>query len=195
MARQVVDHPPYAIQPVGGRLEGQAAGTEKAGHHSLARQIFENLQDFFALAKGIKEDGHRAQVDGMRAQPNQVRSAARQFRQQHADVLRALRNFHAQNLLHRQAVAQIIRKRRQIIDAVGQGHNLRIGFRLAGFLDAGVQIPNHRLGLDHDFAVHLQNHAQHPVRRRVLRAHIEDHRLRWADRRFDGGGHRYPSVG
>ena len=58
--------------------------------------------------------------------------------------------------------------------------HLRIGLRFAGFFDAGVQVADDGLGLEDDFAVELQNHAQHAVRGRVLRPHIEDHRLGWA---------------
>ena len=57
-------------------------------------------------------------------------------------------NFHAQHFFHRQAIAQIIRKRRQIIHAVGERDPLRISLRFAGFLDSGVQVTDYRLGLN-----------------------------------------------
>jgi hypothetical protein len=116
---KIIDDTLHALEPISGRLQGQAADAEIAGHHPLPGQIFENLQDFFALAEGVKENGHRAQVDGVRAQPNQMRSATRQFRQQHANVLRALGNFDPQDFLDREAVTEIIRKRREIVDSVG----------------------------------------------------------------------------
>ena len=53
--------------------------------------------------------------------PSQTRceANARQFREQHANVLRALRDFDLQQFFNGQAVAEIIRKRREIVDAVG----------------------------------------------------------------------------
>ena len=45
-----------------------------------------------------------------------------------------------QQLLDRQAVAEIVRKRRQIIDAIGQRDALLLGLDLEFLLDAGVQI-------------------------------------------------------
>ena len=185
VAGQRVDHAPHAIQPVRRRFERQAADAEIAGHHPLAGDVLVNLHDLFALAEAVKEDGHRAEIDGVRAEPDQVRGDARQFGEQHADVLRALGNFDAEQLFGGQAEAEVIRKRREVIDAVGERDALRIGLRFAGFFDAGVQIADDRLGFEHDFAVELQNHAQHAVRGRVLRPHVEDHRLGRAGGRLD----------
>ena len=94
---------PHAVEPVRRRLERQAADAEVAGHHPLAGDVLVNLHDLFALAEAVEEHGHRAQVDGVRPQPHQVRGDARQFRQQHADVLRALGNFESEQLLDGQA--------------------------------------------------------------------------------------------
>ena len=100
----------------------------------------------------------------MRAQPHQVAVQARQLRQHYARPLRQRRNLQAQQLLHRQAVAQIIRERRQIVDPVGQR--------------------NRRPALHDGLAVQFQFEAQHAVRGRMLRAHVQAHaaRLRAARR-------------
>ena len=97
--------------------------------------------------------------------------------QQHANPLRARRNLHPQQLLHRQAVGQVVGHGAEIVDAVGHGHDLLIELRFAGLLDAGVQIAD--VGHDaHDgFAVDFQQQPQHAVRRGMLRAHVQDHRL------------------
>ncbi len=185
VARQGIDHAPHAIEPVRRRFEREPADAEIAGHHPLAGDVLVNLHDLFALAEAVKEHGHRAEIDGVRSEPNQVRSDARQLREQHADVLRALGDFDADQLFGGQAEAQVVRERREIVDAVGERDALRIGLRFAGFFDAGVQVADFGLGLEDDFAIELQHHAQHAVRRRVLRPHIEDHRLGWAGWRLD----------
>ena len=113
----------------------------------------------------------------MRAQPDEMRSDARHFSEQDANVLRALGNFDSENFFDRKAIAEIIGKRREVIDPVRHRDGLRIGFRFHVFLDAGVQIADHRARFQHDFAVQLENHAQHAVRRRVLRSHVQDHRV------------------
>ncbi len=55
------------------RLERQPADAEIAGHHALAGEHLEDPQDLFALAEAVEEHRHRADVDGVRAQPDQVR--------------------------------------------------------------------------------------------------------------------------
>jgi hypothetical protein len=44
----------------------------------------------------------------MRPYPNEMRSDAREFREQHANVLRALGSFQAQQFFHGEAVAQVV---------------------------------------------------------------------------------------
>ncbi len=143
--------PAHPVQPARRRLQRQPADAEIAGHHPLAGDHLEDLQDLLALAEAIEHHRRRAQVHGVRPQPHQVRGDARQLRQQDANVLRALGNFQSQQLLDRQAVAQIVRERRQIIDAVGQRDGLRVGERFAAFFDAGMQITDLRARLDRPF--------------------------------------------
>src|SRR6201987_746987 len=84
-----IDYATDLIEPVRRRLEGDAADAEIAGHHPLARDVFENLHDLFALAEGVEEDGPRAEIDCVGAEPDEVRSDARHFSEQDANVLRA----------------------------------------------------------------------------------------------------------
>ena len=48
---------------------------------------------------------------------------------------------------------------------------------LAGLLHAGVQVADDRLAAQHCLALQLEHQPQHAVRARVLRAHVDDHRL------------------
>src|SRR5438876_823177 len=90
-ARQHLDHAPDRLQPTRRRLQRQPADAEIAGHHPLAGDQLENVQNLLALAEAVQEDGHGAEVDRVRAEPYQVRLDARQLGQKYADVLRALR--------------------------------------------------------------------------------------------------------
>ena len=145
-ARENVDELLHALLPAARRLQRQPADAEIAGHHALAGEHFENAQNLFALAEAVEEHAHRADVDGVRAQPHQVAVEARQLGQHHAHPLRLRRNLQPEQLLHRQAVAQIVRERRQVIDAVGQRDRLLVGLDLEFLLDAGVQIADVRRG-------------------------------------------------
>jgi hypothetical protein len=148
-----------ALPPTGRKIQSQPADANVAGHHALAGDKLKNLQDLFALAEAVKKDGHRAQIDGMRPQPDQVRRNALQLHHHHADVLRSLGNLEAEQFLDRHAVRQIITQRIQVIDAVGKRDRLRIGFVFARFLDAGVQIAHVGNGADYVFAIQFQQNA------------------------------------
>ena len=139
-----VDEILHALLPAARMRQRQAADAEIAGHHALAGEHLEDAQNFFALAEAVEEHAHRADIDGVRAQPHQMAVEARQFGQHHAHPLRQRRNFQAQQLFRRQAVHQIVRKRREIIDAVRQRDALLVGLRLEFLFDAGVQIADIR---------------------------------------------------
>ena len=88
--------------------------------------------------------------------------------------LRARRRFHVQQLLDRQAIAQPVRDRRHVVHAVHVRRELLVGAVLANLLNAAVQVSDHALRAQHLFAIELEDDAQHAVRGRVLRAHVEN---------------------
>jgi hypothetical protein len=51
---------------------------------------------------------------------------------------------------------------------------LHPGAELHVLLDAGVEVADARAGLGHRLAVELEDEAEHAVRRRVLRTHVDD---------------------
>ena len=133
------------------------------------------MQNLFALAEAVQEHRHRADIQRVRAQPHQVAVEARQLGQHHAHPLRLRRNLHLQQLFHRQAVAQIVGKRRQVIHAVGQRDRLLLVLDFEFLLDAGVQEADVGLAGDDGLAIQFHQQAQHAVGGRVLRSHVEDH--------------------
>ena len=171
------------LLPAARRLERQAADADIAGHHALAREHFENAQDIFALPEAIEEHGHRTDIQRVRPQPDQVAVEARQLGHHDAGPLRSRRNFDFEELLDRQRVHQVVRKIRQIIDAVGQRHRLLPVLLLEFLLDAGVQEADIGSGADDSLAFEFQHDAQHAVRRGMLRTHVQGHAPRRCRRR------------
>jgi len=94
------------------------------------------------------------------------------------------RNFQVEQFFHRQAPAQVIGKRRQVIHAIGQRDRLLIRLLLELLFDAGVQVADIRLALHHRLAVQFDHQPQHSVRGGVLRSHVEDHAARPARNRL-----------
>ncbi len=162
---------------VEGRLHGEAADADVAGHHALAGDGLKEAENVFALAEGVKEDGERANVHGVRAQPDQVGVEAAELGKQNAQPLGLGGNLQAEQLFHGQAVTKIVGQRVKIVDAVGERNHLLVELGLAGLLDAGVQVADLGIDADNDFAVDLQHQAQNAVGGRVLRAHVNDHVL------------------
>ena len=122
----------------------------------------------------------------MGAKPDQMRIEPRQFTQQHTQPLRPLWDFQLQQFFNRQAVAEIVMHRAEVIDAVSERHHLLIKLCLAGLLDAGVQKADVRCDANHHFAVNFQHQTQNTVRGRMLRAHVQNHGAVFAG--VDDGG-------
>ncbi len=131
----------------------------------------------FALAEAVEKDGERADVHGVRAQPHQVRVQAHQLVEEHAQPLCLLRNLQPQQLFDRQRIRHVVGHRREVVDAIRQRHHLLIELRLARLLDAGMQIANIRRQRNHRLAIDLQHQPQHAMGRRMLRTHVDDHRV------------------
>jgi len=157
------------------RLQRQPANAEIRRHHPLPADHLEKTQNVFALPEAIEKHGHRAEVHGMRAQPDQVRIDAGQLVHQNPHPLRFWRNLQPQQLLNRQAVGQIVSQRTEVIDAIRQRNNLLVELlRLTGFLDARMQEADLRLNPHDCLTVNFQHQPQNPVCRRVLRPHVQD---------------------
>ena len=112
------------------------------------------------------------------ARNKHVRRDAIQLGHQHADPLRPRDVvFDAEELLGRHREHELVEERRRVVHARDVGGPLQEREVFAGLLHAGVQVADDRLGAQHGLAVELEHEAQHAVRRRVLRTHVDDHRL------------------
>src|SRR5208337_1658930 len=97
----------------------KSADAEVAGHHALTGYSLKEAENLFALAEGVKKNGERANVHGVRAQPDEVRVQAAELGEQHADPLRALGNFETEQFFNGQTVTEIVGERIEIVDPVG----------------------------------------------------------------------------
>ena len=86
----------------------QAADAHVAGHHALAGDVLKDAKQLFALAEAVEEDGQGADVHGVGAQPDQVRLDAGEFLQEDAEVDGAFGDFEAKQLLHAEAVGELL---------------------------------------------------------------------------------------
>ena len=140
--------------------------------HARAGNRFIQIHQFFALAEGIQKHRHGADIERMRADAHQMIENAGHFGKHHADILRALGHFDIGQLFHRQAVSLLVAHHGYIIQAVHIRQRLQIGAGFGQLFGAAVQEADVRVGAHDGFAVELQYHAQHAVRRRMLRAEV-----------------------
>jgi hypothetical protein len=150
-----------------------AARTVVGRVHARARDRFVHVEQVFAVAEGVQEGAHRADVECVRAQPHQVVQDARDLVEHGADVLRADRHVDAEQALDGQYVTVLVAHHRDVVEAVHVRHRLKVGAGLGQLFGAAVQQADVRVGALDDLAVQLQHQAQHAVRCRVLRTEVQ----------------------
>jgi hypothetical protein len=86
-------------------------------------------------------------------------------------------NLEIRDFFDGQAVADVVVHRREVVVAIGVGHKAVVGHRLADLLGAAMDVADIGARRGDDLAVGRDHHAQHAVRRRVLRPHVDFHVL------------------
>ena len=174
---ETVDEFADGFVPAARRFQGESADAEITGHHPLAGEHLEDAEDVFAFAEAVEEHGHRADIERVRAQPHQMAVDAGQLGEHHAHPLRLRGDLHAEQLLHREHIDEIVREVGEVIHAVRKRDHLLVGLHLALLFDAGVKVADIGLRCNNGFAVEFEQNAQDTVRRRVLRTHVEGHQF------------------
>ncbi|MDQ0986245.1 hypothetical protein QFZ71_003528 [Streptomyces sp. V2I9] len=139
----------------------------------------EEVENQFTIAEAVDHDRGRAQLHTAGGDADQVRGEPVELHQQDAqdggpvgDLL-----LDAEELLDAQAVRRLVEERRQVVHARDEGGALRPAAEFEVLLDARVEVADAAAGLGDGLAVDLQDEAEHAVRRRVLRAHVDDDAL------------------
>ena len=120
----------------------------------------------------------------MCAEPDQVAADAGQLGHDHADALGTDGGGLAEQLLHRQRVAQVVAERAQVVHAVGERDRLVVGQPLEVLLEAGVEVAHVGVAVADHLALDPQHQPQHAVGAGVLGAHVQLHQ-----RPLGGVGH------
>ena len=153
----------------------QAAGADETGHHPRAGDLLEEIEQHLPLAEAVEEGAERAEVDRLRAEPDEMAGEATQLAEQDADHPRPLGNLHLHQPLDGERVGEIHVQRREVVDAIGQRDGLPVGLALHRLLDAGVQVADLRLARKDRLAVQFEDEPQDAVRARMLRPHVDLH--------------------
>ena len=172
---EVIEEAQHLVPPGVGQIPADAAHPVIVVGEPRAAQLLEQVVHVLALAQGVRERRHRAEIHGHRAERDAVGRDAVQLVADDAQVVRARRHRQPAQLLDGGGPGMVGRHRADVVDAIGVGHEALVGALLGDVLDGPVQVAHVGLGAGHDLAVGAHDEADHPVGRRVLRPHVEDH--------------------
>ena len=150
-----------------------AARTVIGRVHARAGYRLVNIHQIFALAEGVEEHRHRANVERVRTEPEQVIQDAGDLVEHHADVLRTFRHLNTDQLLDGHAVGMLVDHHRHVVETIHIRHGLQEGLGFRQFLGAAMQQADVRVGAFDDFAVEFQHQTQYAMSGGVLRAEVD----------------------
>ena len=178
-AGQDVDKVLQFGQEGGRQVFPHAADADVAERETCAADHFEQIENAFALARGVHEQAHAGagDVEHMRRQPHEVGGDALHLAHDDANDLGAFGNLDAEHLLHGEYITEVIGHGRDVVHAVGVVDEVLVALVFAGLLEAAVQIADVGVDIDDFFAFQLYDETQHAVGAGVVRAHVDDHVL------------------
>ena len=130
--------------------------------HAGTRDGLVGIHQVLALAEGVEHHGHRADVEGVAADPQQVVQDAGDSSNIVPDVLGA-HGTSTPQLLDGQTVGVLVAHHRHVVETVHVRHRLDPGAGLGELLGRAMQEADVRVGALDDFAVQFQHEAQHAV--------------------------------
>ena len=159
-------------QPVR-QVARDTAGAEVVTVIPGARDRLVELEQLLALLEAPQARRDRPHIERVSRDVEQMVQHTRDLREQGADPLGARRGLNAEQLLLRQHPGVLHAHRADVVEPVEVGQRLQVCLVLDQLLGAAVQQADVRVGALHHLAVHLQDQAQHAVRRRVLRPEVD----------------------
>ena len=147
--------------------------------HPETGDLLEEAQHLLPFAPSVDHHRHGTDVHAVGRKEQQVAAHAVQFAEEHAHPHSTFRDVavDAEQLLGGHREHQLVVERTDVVHAGDVGAALHEGEVLAGLLHAGVEIADDRLAAQHFLATQFQHQAQHTVGARMLRTHVDDHRL------------------
>ena len=165
------------LQRAGRQVLGHAAGPDVGVVHPQPGDQLHQVEHVLPHAHALHEDRGRAQLQAERPEAAEVRADPVELHHQHPDDVGPVGDLvlDAEQPLDGQAVRRLVEDRHQVVRAGAERDALRPGAVLHVLLDAGVQVADPDAALGDGLPVQGQDQPEHPVRRRVLRAHVDDH--------------------
>ncbi len=133
--------------------------------------------DFLTLLEAVQERRERPHVDRGRAQPQQMTKNAVELHEDDAYDLAPLRHLDAHELFYGHHVRAVVDQRREIVHSVRKRDDLIPRPVLTELLEGRVQVADVRDDACHRFAIELTDKPKNAMRRRVLRANVDEHLL------------------
>ena len=145
--------------------------------HPQTRRLLKEGEYPFPVPEPVQHHRQCADVHAVGGQRHQVARYPVEFGHQEADCHRPGRKIDAQQLLDRKRVGQLVVEGRQVVHPRDVGRTLKPVELLACFLHPSVEVADDRLGAANDLTFEFDVEPEDSMRRRVLRAHVEDHQL------------------
>src|SRR6185437_3676301 len=185
--RELVAPSEDIVRETGRHVLVDAARPEIGGMEPSAAYALVEFHQLLALLESPQERRERADIEAKGADVEKVVEDAGDLSIKHADVFCARRHLDAEQRLDSERIAVLHAHRRDIVEPVEIRHRLQERLVLDQLFGTAMEQTDMRIGALHHLTVHLEDEAQYPVGRRVLRPKIHGEALDPGFRIGDGG--------
>ena len=147
LARLLEGRATLAAKPVG-QVGLHAAHAAVGDREPGAGHVLHQLPQELAGLDHVEEDGEGAELHRRGAHAGQVVADPRDLRHDGADVLAALGDLDAEQLLDGRGIAEVVDQRRDVVEPVGVRDGVVLAADLAVLLEGAVQVADLDVGLD-----------------------------------------------
>ena len=137
-------------------------------------ELFEHVQQCFALPEGPEKHGHGADIEGLRAEPKEVPDDALHLGHEGPDVFSSDRHRDLEEFFYGPHVRVVVGHGTNIVEPVRVWDDLHVGQTLGQFFDTSMEVAEVRCGLHNPFAVQHKHDPQHAMGTRMLGPHVQE---------------------
>ena len=160
------------LQPAGWQVDAATAEAHIVAHHARAGERLEEVENFFALAKGIHQrSAERAHVHEEEPGEAGVIDDAGQLGGDDADVFGALGRLETGEFFDGERVGPVVGERTEVIEAIRVRHRPKVAGGLGDLFVVAMEVAEDRFQSHHGLAIENNVHAKDTVRGWVLRSH------------------------
>src|SRR5207244_12495926 len=110
--------------------------------HARSAELLQHVEDLLPIAEAPEDGSRRAEVEAIRAKPDEMRCASTHLVNDHADELRAAWHVDVADRFHRAGIGVLVQHVRDVVRLIGVPDALVVGAPIEDLLQVSLMYPH-----------------------------------------------------